>query len=53
MLVIVYLVLSTLERYMEPMTKEPPTRSREKSIRKYILERKKFGVEVRISRLSV
>jgi len=46
LLVVVHHVLETLQPYVEPKAKEPTLRSREKSIRRHILELKKLGIEV-------
>jgi len=52
LLVIIYHILSTLEPYREPAVKEPTPRSKEKSIRRHILELKKLGVQVQIPEIS-
>jgi len=52
LLVIVYHVLSTLEPYAEPKAKVPSVRSKERSIRRHILELKKLGVDVPIPSVS-
>ena len=46
LLVIIYHILTTLEPYTEPKAKEPTAKSKEKSIRRHILELKKLGIEV-------
>jgi transposase len=49
LLVIIHSVLTTLKAYEEPEAKAPSARSREKSIRRHILELKKLGIEVPLS----
>lgn len=46
LLVIVYGILTTLQPYVERKLKEPSAKSREKTIRRHILELKKLGVEL-------
>jgi transposase len=52
LLVIVYHVLTTMQPYEEPKIKEPTARSKEKSIRRHILELKKLGIDVPIPEIS-
>ena len=52
LLVIVYHILTTLQPYVEPKAKEPTAKSREKSIRRHILELKKLGVEIPLPEIS-